>query len=111
MSRGIGAALYRSQRRRCALPRGRCSLLGPDLHRLDRTSLRLAQSFNHLVGTGEQQWRHGEAERLGGLQIKDELELGSLNDRQVRRLFSIKNAAGINANLSSLISSAYSVAH
>ena len=28
-------------------------LLGPDLHRLDRTSLRLAHLFDHLVGEGE----------------------------------------------------------
>src|SRR6266403_4783181 len=33
-----------------SLPSGRYSLLGPDLHRLDRTSLRLAHSFDHLVG-------------------------------------------------------------
>src|SRR5439155_2105650 len=33
-----------------SLPSGRYSLLGPDFHRLDRTSLRLAHSFNHLVG-------------------------------------------------------------
>jgi hypothetical protein len=26
---------------------------GPDLHRLDRTSLRLAHPFDHLVGAGE----------------------------------------------------------
>src|SRR5215471_11296789 len=29
---------------------GATPLLGPDFHRLDRTSLRLAHSFNHLVG-------------------------------------------------------------
>src|SRR6187549_1567243 len=33
-----------------SLPSGRYSLLGPDLHRLDRTSLRLAHSLDHLVG-------------------------------------------------------------
>src|SRR5215468_175882 len=32
-----------------SLPSGRYSLLGPDLHRLDRTSLRLAHSLDHLV--------------------------------------------------------------
>src|SRR6516165_7288838 len=37
-----------------SLPSGRYSLLGPDFHRLDRTSLRLAHSFDHLVGAGEQ---------------------------------------------------------
>jgi hypothetical protein len=33
-----------------SLPSGRYALLGPDFHRLDRTSLRLAHSFDHLVG-------------------------------------------------------------
>ena len=33
-----------------SLPSGRYSLLGPDFHRLDRTSLRLAHSFDDLVG-------------------------------------------------------------
>src|SRR2546426_4184287 len=34
-----------------SLPSGRYSLLGPDFHRLDRTSLRLAHSFDHLSDT------------------------------------------------------------
>src|SRR5204863_6091452 len=42
--------------------------------------------FDHLVGAGEQRLRHGEAERLGGLHIDDELELGRLLDGQVGRL-------------------------
>jgi len=33
-----------------SLPSGRYPLLGPDFHRLDRTSLRLAHSLDHLVG-------------------------------------------------------------
>ena len=37
-----------------SLPSGRYSLLGPDFHRLDRTSLRLAHSLDHLVGAREQ---------------------------------------------------------
>src|SRR6516225_5875617 len=45
-----------------SLPSGRYSLLGPDFHRLDRTSLRLAHSFDHLVGA-----QRVRAERLGGL--------------------------------------------
>src|SRR6266568_4995745 len=37
-----------------SLPSGRYPLLGPDFHRLDRTSLRLAHSLDHLVGTGSE---------------------------------------------------------
>src|ERR1700675_253155 len=43
-----------------SLPSGRYALLGPDFHRLDRTSLRLAHLFDHLVGAPEQRRRGGE---------------------------------------------------
>src|SRR5262249_29793816 len=39
-----------------SLPSGRYSLLGPDFHRLDRTSLRLAHSFDPLIGEREQRY-------------------------------------------------------
>jgi hypothetical protein len=34
--------------------------------------------FDHLVGTAEQHRWDGKAERLGGLEINDEIELGGL---------------------------------
>src|SRR5271166_3587689 len=43
-----------------SLPSGRYSLLGPDLHRLDRTSFVLAHLLNHLVGELLQKRRHVE---------------------------------------------------
>ena len=40
-----------------------------------------------------------EAERLGGLEVDDQLELGRLHDRQVGRLRALEDAAGVDADL------------
>src|SRR5262249_18785586 len=74
-----------------SLPSGRYSLLGPVFHRLDRTSLWLAHSFDHLGSAEQKRFRDGEAERLGGVQIDDEVELSRLLDRKISRLRSAQN--------------------
>jgi hypothetical protein len=43
----------------------------------------LASLLNHLVGAGEQCVGHGEAKRLGGPKIDDELKLGGEFDWQI----------------------------
>src|SRR6516164_244523 len=57
----------------------------------------LQTSFDHLVGQREQLVRHFEAERLGGLEIDGEFDLGRLLDRQIARLFALENASDIGA--------------
>ena len=37
-------------------------------------------SFDHLIRQRQQRWRDGEAKRLCGLEVDDELELGRLFD-------------------------------
>src|SRR5262250_2055713 len=66
-----------------SLPSGRYSLLGPDFHRLDRTSLRLAHSFDHLIGAQQDCRRQIDTDGRSGLQIHHHLELGGLLDRQI----------------------------
>src|SRR5262244_1037847 len=78
-----------------SLPSGRYSLLEPDFHRLDRTSLRLAHSFNHLVGDGEQSRRNVDAECSGGFQIDDQLVLGRRLNRQIAWLLALEDAIDI----------------
>jgi hypothetical protein len=56
-------------------------------------------SFNHFVGTLLQKPRHLEAERFGGLEVDQKLELRRLLDRKFTWLGAVENLAGVDANL------------
>ena len=43
--------------------------------------------------------RDGEAERLGGLEVDDQLDFRGLLDRQVGGLLALENPAGVDAGL------------
>src|SRR2546429_9560321 len=65
---------------------GRFPLTWAGLSPAGSHQLCLAHSFDHLVGEGEQLWRNVDAERLGGVGIDHQSELGGLNDRPLRRV-------------------------
>jgi putative ABC transport system substrate-binding protein len=69
-----------------------------------------ASLFDHLVGAGEQRRGHLKAERLGGLQVDQQLDLGGLLDRKVGWLLAFENAARIVAGPSVRVRIAAAVA-
>jgi len=54
-------------------------------------------SFDHFIGAGEDRWRDRQPERLGGLQIDDQLELRRLLDRQIGRLGAVEDLSSVIA--------------
>src|SRR2546428_3153918 len=82
-----------------SLPSGRYSLLGPDFHRLDRTSLRLAHLLDHLVGEHLDRVRHLNAECPRRLRVDDELEFGGLQNREVGGLRALEDSTDVDADL------------
>ena len=80
-----------------SLPSGRYSLLGPDFHRLDRTSLRLAHSFDDLVGAGEKGWER-EAKRLGRLEVDHQFEFRGLLDWNIAGLRTFEDLVHVIGN-------------
>src|SRR5262245_3733913 len=71
----------------------------------------LASSLDHLVGAGEQRWRHIQAERLRSTNVDDKLERGRLHDSQVRRRSALENPARVDADLAVCIGITRAVGH
>src|SRR5690348_8482692 len=89
---------------------GRYPLLGPDFHRPDRTSLRLAHSFDHLVGAGKQHRRDFEPGAPSRPEVDHQLELRGLDDWQIGRLGTFEYATRVDADQAVRLCVAWSVA-
>src|SRR5262249_15687311 len=55
--------------------------------------------FDHLVGAAEQRERKVNAERLGGLEVDEQLDFCDLLSGEVGRPLGLENAAGVYASL------------
>src|SRR5262249_32535690 len=62
-------------------------------------------------GAGEQRGWYGEAERLRGLKVDDQLEFRGLQYWQICWPGALENFAGVDANLAGYIRDACTVAH
>src|SRR5712691_419920 len=67
--------------------------------------------LDHLVSTAEQWKRDGEAERLRGLEVGDQLDFCGLLDRQVGGLGTFEDSHSVGASLAIRVRDAASVAH
>src|SRR5271168_3842150 len=93
-----GYRRYRSSSTNSSLtPEGRGAVPANDGIRLRprRPSGGLTLSLDHLVGGRQQSFRDGQAERLGGLEVDDQLYFGHQLHRKVGRLVALEDAAGI----------------
>ena len=54
-----------------------------------------AALFDHLVSGRVRRRRHGEAERLGGLEVDYQLEFGRLLHGEIGRLRALKNLVDV----------------
>src|SRR6516164_2501853 len=65
--------------------------------------------FDHLVGAGKQRLRHGESERLRGLEIDYKLVLRGRLHREIARLLALENAIDIVGRAPELVGKIRSV--
>src|SRR5262245_36777298 len=104
MQCNMSCPLY-PRKRTCAVQLG-MSALG---QKADSCTAAKESLVDHLVGAGEQLTRHRETERLCGLEVDDQLELGRLDDGQVSG--PIDDATDVDASLTIHICNAGCVAH
>jgi hypothetical protein len=73
------------------------------LHRLDRTSFRLAHLFDHLVGARQKHWRDLDAERPRGLEVDEQFVLCRRLHRKNGGLLALKDAIDVTGRMPVLV--------
>src|SRR5207248_10611614 len=74
------------------------AILPTRMNRASRLCPPYSFSLDYLVGAGDERPRDLEAERLGGLEVEEQLDFRGLLDRQIGRLIASENPAGIDAD-------------
>ena len=67
--------------------------------------------FDQLVGAAGQRQRDGDAKRLGGLEVDEQLQLRGLLHRQIGGLLAFEDAVGVDADLAKLVRIVGPIAH
>jgi hypothetical protein len=82
-------------------PRKRTSATHHGMSRVPKAAVSRCSGelFDHFVGNGEHAWWNCEAERLGGLHVDDQLELGWQLHRKFGGLVALENAISIDCRL------------
>src|SRR6516165_7322600 len=63
----------------------------------------LVPLFDDLVGAREQHWRYGEAERLGCLEVDDELQFGRRLHWQIARSIALQDTIHVPSSAPKLV--------
>src|SRR5882672_9328415 len=80
------------------------------LRKTERQARTWMRSFDDLVGAGEDRWRDGEAERLGGIEIDNQLECGRMLNGQIGGLSAFEDLSDVIAAQAGCAGAARSIA-
>ena len=71
----------------------------------------VASLFNHVIGASKQCRWHLETERLGSLEVDDEVEIGRLQDRKISWPGALENLSSVIADLATSVRNARAIAY
>jgi hypothetical protein len=68
-----------------------------------------AVSLDHLISSGQQRFRNGQAERLGGLEVDYKVELGRPLDGELATLLAFEDTTDVPASLAMRVKEARTI--